>query len=241
MRRPLRSPERLVQTWCRLTRNSEQDVHVNAVATTLLGLLLVSWMKALRPSRATPARLVFVGSGRHIGANTADWERFAAEKPAQAGGVGGILGHLSRPENWAAGLPGALHAYAVSKLLLEYTIQEVARLALGSDGRFVFNDTQGGGPSLVRRSSIVMLTARMCSSPAVVVTSVCPGPVQTDLSRGMLEASFLVRLAVPLVNATVFQPPAVGAQVYVDVGLAGPDQHVSRHPAYSLPRRRAPK
>lgn len=63
-------------------------MQVNAVSTALLGVLLVSWMKDLRPSRAAPARLTFVTSGTHLDADTTGWPGFAAEE-ATDGGVGG--------------------------------------------------------------------------------------------------------------------------------------------------------
>ena len=119
------------------------------------------------------------------------------------------------------------NAYAVSKLLAEYCVEEIARLALGKDGRCV--------PPITAADVFAGCSPR--SSPEVLVNSICPGPVRTDLPRQALESSLLVRLLAPALLAAIFQSTEVGARYYAEAGLAGPDQHVSRPPASAGPRR----
>lgn len=63
------------------------------------------------------------------------------------------------------------------------------------------------------------------SRPEVIITSVCPGPVKTDLSRTMEENSLLVRLLVPVFTNLVCQPSEYGSRIYLKGALAKPEQH----------------
>ncbi len=103
----------------------EEDIQVNALSKTLLGLLLLSWLASLRPQRSTPAHLVFVTSGAHLAPDIALWSDYHND--------GGILEHYSKQENWQ----GAMSQYAVSKLIAQYAVEEIAKMALSQTGESV--------------------------------------------------------------------------------------------------------
>lgn len=65
--------------------------------------------------------------------------------------------------------------------------------------------------------------------PQIIVTSVCPGPVKTELSRSMQENSILARIAAPIFMNLVGKSPDYGARIYLAGALAEPAAHVS-HP-----------
>lgn len=65
------------------------------------------------------------------------------------------------------------------------------------------------------------------SRPQVILTSVCPGPVKTELSRSMQENSVIARIAAPLFMSLVGKSPDYGARIYITGALAGPKDHVS--------------
>lgn len=65
------------------------------------------------------------------------------------------------------------------------------------------------------------------SSPQVILTSVCPGPVKTELSRSMQENSVVARIAAPIFMTVVGKSPDYGARIYITAALAGPKDHVS--------------
>jgi hypothetical protein len=104
----------------------EETLQVNVLSTTLLGLLLLSWMKGERKHRDSPAHLAFVSSGTHTYVTISDWVKWANEN-------GGVLAHLSRKENW----PKNRDMYAISKLLLMYSVEEIAKLALDANKEYV--------------------------------------------------------------------------------------------------------
>lgn len=65
------------------------------------------------------------------------------------------------------------------------------------------------------------------SRPQVILTSVCPGPVKTELSRSMQENSIIAKIAAPLFMSLVGKSPDYGARIYITGALAGPKDHVS--------------
>ncbi|XDG03389.1 hypothetical protein ABKA04_003004 [Annulohypoxylon sp. FPYF3050] len=101
----------------------DQNIQVNTLSTILLALLLLPWMKAERANRSAPAHLAVVGSGRHLEPNIQEWQKWASET--------GLLEHFSKPENW----PGASNMYATTKLMAQYAVNELVKMALGPDGR----------------------------------------------------------------------------------------------------------
>ncbi|KAI7788827.1 short-chain dehydrogenase reductase family protein [Diaporthe eres] len=86
--------------------------------------------------------------------------------------------------------------YNYSKLLLMYALEEVSKTALDQNGE-----------------------------PQVILTSVCPGAVKTELSRSMQENSFVARIAAPIFMNLVGKSPDYGARIYLTGALAGPKEH----------------
>ncbi|KAG6360257.1 hypothetical protein INS49_011313 [Diaporthe citri] len=86
--------------------------------------------------------------------------------------------------------------YNYSKLLLMYALEEVSKMALDQNGE-----------------------------PQVILTSVCPGAVKTELSRSMQENSFVARIAAPIFMNLVGKSPDYGARIYLTGALAGPKDH----------------
>ncbi|KAJ0125107.1 short-chain dehydrogenase reductase family protein [Diaporthe amygdali] len=86
--------------------------------------------------------------------------------------------------------------YNYSKLMLMYALEEVTKMASDKNGE-----------------------------PQVIVTSVCPGAVKTELSRSMQENSVLARIVAPLYMAMIAKSPDYGARIYLAGALAGPAEH----------------
>lgn len=63
--------------------------------------------------------------------------------------------------------------------------------------------------------------------PQVILTSVCPGAVKTELSRSMQENSVVARIAAPIFMNLVGKSPDYGARIYLTGALAEPKDHVS--------------
>lgn len=154
----------------------------------LLAQLLLPWLKDLRKARERPAHLTLIGSGMHMGVNNAKWPAFAEKS-------GGILRHFSAKENFRGGQA----LYPVSKLMLQYALAELARMAL---------DPASGRPD-------------------VIVNSCCPGMVRTEISRNLKDQSLLVRAAEPLIMTLLAQTPEVGARTYLAAGLTTESENVS--------------
>jgi hypothetical protein len=70
------------------------------------------------------AHLGFVTSGRHRGVDISEQNRWP-----KAGGADGPIRWISEEKRW----PGDI--YPTSKLLEQYVANEVAKLAVGSDGK----------------------------------------------------------------------------------------------------------
>ncbi|KAF1934743.1 putative short chain dehydrogenase/ reductase [Clathrospora elynae] len=102
----------------------EQTIQVNTLSTTLLGLLLLQWMRKTHSDVARKPHLVFVTSRDHIDPDIVDWAQWAADE--------GILRHCSAQKNWPS------HQiepnYANSKLLITYAVEEICNKAVGPDG-----------------------------------------------------------------------------------------------------------
>ncbi|KAI5863454.1 NAD(P)-binding protein [Durotheca rogersii] len=164
----------------------EQNIQVNALSTALLAALLVPRMKAERRHRAAPAHLAIVTSGRHLEPDVQQWESWIAGKE------GGILRHLNRPENW----PSADAMYAATKLMVHLAVEELAKMALGPDGR-----------------------------PEVIVNTTCPGIVKSDLLRHYVDKGRLLAIGVSVFTRLFAKSTSDGARTYVAVGLTKESEH----------------
>lgn len=109
-----------------LTCRREQTIQVNALSTTLLGILLLDWMKEMRSHRKSLAHLIFVTSRDHLYPDITHWADWAAN--------GGILHHLNREDTWPSIWKTTEPNYANSKLLVMYAIEELCARALDSTG-----------------------------------------------------------------------------------------------------------
>jgi hypothetical protein len=86
------------------------DIQVNVLSTLLLGLLMLQWLRG----NPTQAHLGFVGTGAHFENND------LSKWPKQD-----VLQFWNMEENFISGQAN----YAVSKLLLQYGVQEMAVIA----------------------------------------------------------------------------------------------------------------
>ena len=127
----------------------EQDIQVNALSTALLGLLLLPKLRASRdPQTDGAAHLSFVSSGSYR-LVTADRLWPPREEDGSSSEGSSILDHLNKRENFVK-----RGQYALSKLLLEYVVKNVARLTRRDDG-----------------------------TVEVIVNSICPGACRSGLTR----------------------------------------------------------
>ncbi|KAK7753851.1 hypothetical protein SLS62_004217 [Diatrype stigma] len=107
-------------------------------------------------------------------------------------------GGVLRHLNRPENFPGPTRMYAATKLMVTYAAAELAGRARGPDGR-----------------------------PQVIVNTMCPGVVKTDLARHFAEkyAGFVVVTAV--FQGLFGKSAADGARTYVAAGLTEEDEHVS--------------
>ncbi|KAI0900940.1 NAD(P)-binding protein [Annulohypoxylon nitens] len=162
----------------------DQNIQVNTLSTILLALLLLPWMKAERANRSAPAHLAVTGSGRHLDPNIQEWQKWASET--------GLLEHFSKPENW----PGASNMYATTKLMAQYAVNELVKMALGPDGR-----------------------------PEVIINTMCPGIVASDLSRNLRELGVIVVIFASIFLGLFAKTPLNGARTYMAACLTKESEH----------------
>ncbi|KAF4632902.1 hypothetical protein G7Y89_g5222 [Cudoniella acicularis] len=164
----------------------EETIQVNTLSTTLLGLLLLSWMKNKQKSRKSPAHLVFVTSRDHLDPDISKWAEWATRD--------GLLQHFSMKENWPAGEMNP--NYANSKLLVMYAVNELCRLAMGPDGK-----------------------------PCIIINTLCPGLVQTNITRDVSNQPLLTKITVSLYFKILAKSPNYGARSYVNAVLKPQEEH----------------
>ncbi|KAF3011518.1 hypothetical protein E8E14_009102 [Neopestalotiopsis sp. 37M] len=92
--------------------------------------------------------------------------------------------------------PGGNAMYGVTKLLLQYGFRELSELAKGPDGR-----------------------------PEVIMNTVCPGAVKTDLSRGFRENGVAFKVAVKVYHAMFAKSSENGARAYVAAVTTREEEH----------------
>lgn len=67
----------------------------------------------------------------------------------------------------------------------------------------------------------------MRNRPEVIITSLCPGPVKTELARTTRQNSIFSNMVTPAFMAVVGKSPDYGARIYLTAALARPEEHVS--------------
>lgn len=100
----------------------EQTLQVNTLATTLLALLLLPWMKEIGGRMNKVPHLGAVSSSLHT--------TVKLEKLPKAD----VIDYYNEENNFLKG-----DQYGLSKLLLMYSINELVKLADGPNGRYVFS------------------------------------------------------------------------------------------------------
>ncbi len=108
------------------TGNRDQNIQVNVLSTTLLALLLLPWMKAERANRSSPAHLSIVGSVTHMDTDIKTWNGYIAQD-------GGVLAHYREAKNF----PDPQVMYSATKMMVHYAADELAKIAQGTDARYV--------------------------------------------------------------------------------------------------------
>ena len=99
----------------------EMDLQINTLGTTLIGLLMLQWMRSVKKPGQTQ-HLGFVGSGSHFDLVDISSAAFAKED---------ALNFFNQKQNYPEGRP----QYGISKLFQQYAILEIAKLAHDMEGR----------------------------------------------------------------------------------------------------------
>ncbi|KAI1345319.1 hypothetical protein F5Y01DRAFT_300830 [Xylaria sp. FL0043] len=175
--------------WEESAEGWEKTIQINTIGTTLIGLLLLGWMRGAREHRQSPAHLVFVSSREHLYPDLDELARWSQRE-------GGILRQVCSKDNWPSSWWDAEPNYAISKLMIMYTIQEISKLALGPDGE-----------------------------PLVIVNSVCPGMVKTDIGRLIASRSWFHSLCVFLTLLITAKTADSGSRICVMAALKPKDSH----------------
>ncbi|KAH6722202.1 hypothetical protein BKA61DRAFT_729578 [Leptodontidium sp. MPI-SDFR-AT-0119] len=143
----------------------EETLMVNCLGTALLAILLLPWVKVAGRGRG---HLAVVTSGLHRGVDISPG-KFPQKD---------IFTFFNKEENWPKGKPDM---YSVSKLLVQYCVNEIAKLAVDRDG-----------------------------TVQVIVNPTCPGMVKTSLARDYRTNAFM-SVAVDTFMAVMAKSTEVGA------------------------------
>ena len=84
-------------------------------------------MRGARDHRPSPAHLIFLSSREHLYPDLDQLVRWSQRED-------GILRQVCSKDNWPGWWWDAEPNYAISKLLVMYTIEEISRLARGPNG-----------------------------------------------------------------------------------------------------------
>jgi NAD(P)-dependent dehydrogenase (short-subunit alcohol dehydrogenase family) len=153
----------------------EEDLQVNVLSTTLLGVLLLPKLKQSKEHTGKIPTLEFVNSGLHQKAQIASE---VIQSPS-------ILQEYNQPKQFSA-----QRQYSHTKLLLMFATNKLAEAT---------------------------------SSGEVIVTSVCPGMVKTDLGRDVKFPG--VSIALAIIAFLLMRTPEQGANTY----LSGTAQNEQLH------------
>ncbi|KAK2609480.1 hypothetical protein N8I77_002977 [Diaporthe amygdali] len=109
---------------------------------------------------------------------------------------GSILQRLSDQKYWPAPWKLQQPNYGDSKLLMMYAIKEICERALGPDGE-----------------------------PQVIINSVCPGMVKTNIGHTVADQTWIMKLLVSLYMSLGGKPPDYGARHYITAALRPKEEH----------------
>ena len=84
-------------------------------------------MRGARKRRPSPAHLVFLSTREHLYPDLDQLTEWSQRED-------GILREVSSRDNWPGSFWDAEPNYAISKLLVMYTIEKISKLARGPDG-----------------------------------------------------------------------------------------------------------
>jgi NAD(P)-dependent dehydrogenase (short-subunit alcohol dehydrogenase family) len=153
----------------------EEDLQVNVLSTTLLGILLLPKLKESQKHTGKIPILEFVNSGLHA----------SVDMPQDIRNSSSILAEYNKSE-----LFGPQKQYVHSKLLLMFATNRLAAIT---------------------------------SSDEVIITSVCPGVVVTNIARDVKVPGISVVLAI--MQVTVARTADQGANTYVSGASQGQQLH----------------
>ena len=169
------------RAWSKTREGWEQTLQVNTISTTLLALLLLPKLLSNGDSNK-PTHLSFVSSGTARSVKPDKVRKFYDSPNA--------LQFMSDEKGWL----GGMGQYALSKLVLEYAMRQIARL-----------------PSVTPTSG----------EPTIVVNSTCPGMCKTDLGRQFTEKNVLFRILLWILFLLVGRSAAAGSRQYVSAITRG--------------------
>ncbi|KAI0403550.1 hypothetical protein F4802DRAFT_570879 [Xylaria palmicola] len=108
----------------------------------------------------------------------------------------GILGHVSSSTNWPSWWTTTEPNYAESKLLAMYAVAEISELARGLHGE-----------------------------PDVIVNSICPGIVNTNIGHSISQTSLAMKVGVQIYMKILGKSPDSGARFCVAAALKPSSSH----------------
>ncbi|KAF7953145.1 hypothetical protein EAE96_006362 [Botrytis aclada] len=161
----------------------ETMIEISVLGTSFLALLLLPWIKEVGRGNA---HLSIVTSGLHRAVDISKWPK------------DNVLKYWSAKENWK----GGQDAYAIAKLLQQYAVNEIAKLALSADGKH-----------------------------NVIVNSICPGMVKSGLSREY-KTSVAMRIMINLWMGLAAKTTEAGARTYVLAALTPSSEHGAHYTNY---------
>ncbi|KAF7947045.1 uncharacterized protein EAE97_004294 [Botrytis byssoidea] len=161
----------------------ESMIEISVLGTSFLALLLLPWMKEVGRGNA---HLGIVTSGLHRNIDISKWPK------------NDVLKYWSAKENWKDGQSG----YALAKLLQQYAVNEIAKLALSADGKH-----------------------------KVIVNSICPGMVKSDLGREY-NTGVAMSIMISLWMGLACKTTEGGARTYVLAALTSSSEHGAHYTNY---------
>ncbi|KAK0107279.1 hypothetical protein ONS95_003979 [Cadophora gregata] len=157
----------------------EESIAVNCLGTALLAILLLPWVKVAGRGNG---HLGVVTSGLHRGIDISP-----GKWPQKD-----FFTYFSREENWPKGSP---NMYSISKLLIQYCVNEIAKLAVDKDG-----------------------------TVQTVVNPMCPGMVKSSLGREHITSA-IMGVAVDIFMAGAMKSTEGGARRLVVPALTTKEEN----------------